>query len=233
MIPFYNVFIASLFVLASYTYWVSCVPPTPPASKVETKRPIPWVRIHGFVIATIICTVLLLSAYRALTNGYIENPLLLPQICSPSLLGNTSIMSPTAYLGCTLLFLGGYLRVAAQRALGKFFTWEISLKADHKLCTSGPYTLVRHPGYLGLWAVRIGGDVLLSSNGTVFRNCLHPHYALVMDIFVWYNYFFTAAIVVWMSYRADWEDGLMKREFDGAWRKWAERTRYRIVPYVY
>lgn len=34
--------------------------------------------------------------------------------------------------------------------LGNLFTFEVSIRNDHKLIQSGPYHTVRHPGYLGV-----------------------------------------------------------------------------------
>jgi protein-S-isoprenylcysteine O-methyltransferase Ste14 len=176
---------------------------------------------------------MLLSAYRILIdiNG---DSFILKHLCSTALRMPTSPALPRGvFMGYFLLLLGGYIRITAQRTLGQYFTWEISLKADHKLCTIGPYSVVRHPGYLGLWTVRLAIDIIQSLKGTVLNDCLYPRYPLLVNLFVWQNYLFTAVLFVWMSYRAKWEDDLMKKEFNGVWMKWVEQTPYRIVPYIY
>lgn len=233
MIQVHDAFAASFIVLASYAFWMSHVPPTPPASKTETKRPIPWIRIHAVVLAMIDCTSMLLSAYRALLNGSTTSPLFLNHICHTSMLHSSPGVPWLAFIGYSLILIGGYIRIAAQRTLGKFFTWEIALKPDHKLCTVGPYAVVRHPGYLGLWTLRIGIDIVHSSSGTVLRDCLYPRYPLLVNLLTLEGYLFTMALIIWMSFRAKWEDDLMKKEFKGAWNNWAEKTPYRVFPYIY
>ena len=52
--------------------------------------------------------------------------------------------------------LGGLIRYKCYRALGTMFTFEMSIRKDHMLVTSGPYSIVRHPGYTGIFLVVIG-----------------------------------------------------------------------------
>jgi protein-S-isoprenylcysteine O-methyltransferase len=49
-----------------------------------------------------------------------------------------------------LLFLAGFfLRIYAILYLGRFFTVNVALAANHRLIDSGPYRHVRHPSYSG------------------------------------------------------------------------------------
>ena len=43
------------------------------------------------------------------------------------------------------------------------FTFEMSIRKDHMLITSGPYGVVRHPGYTGFLLVVIGMLLLHAS----------------------------------------------------------------------
>ncbi|KAG6868919.1 hypothetical protein C0993_007693 [Termitomyces sp. T159_Od127] len=54
------------------------------------------------------------------------------------------------FIGTFFMALGGFIRYHCYRELGQLFTFELSLRADHKLVTTGPYSVVRHPGYLGV-----------------------------------------------------------------------------------
>ena len=42
-------------------------------------------------------------------------------------------------LGVCLLGVGTLIRVSCYRALGRFFTFELSIKTEHTLITEGPY----------------------------------------------------------------------------------------------
>src|SRR5437773_923394 len=54
------------------------------------------------------------------------------------------------YLFGFLLFLGGLiLRWYSIGYLGRYFTVDVSISAEHKLIDSGPYRHIRHPTYTG------------------------------------------------------------------------------------
>ncbi|KAF7791499.1 hypothetical protein EIP86_002515 [Pleurotus ostreatoroseus] len=40
--------------------------------------------------------------------------------------------------------------------MDRFFTWDLAIKDDHKLITSGPYAIVRHPGYIAAAMIGVG-----------------------------------------------------------------------------
>ncbi|KAF9449179.1 hypothetical protein P691DRAFT_812871, partial [Macrolepiota fuliginosa MF-IS2] len=58
--------------------------------------------------------------------------------------------SPLFFVGCFLTAFGGFIRYNCYKALGSMFTFEMSIRKDHALVTSGPYSIVRHPGYTGV-----------------------------------------------------------------------------------
>jgi len=48
-----------------------------------------------------------------------------------------------------LMWAGVVLRTWAVITLGRFFRQDVHIHDDHKLVTSGPYRVLRHPGYTG------------------------------------------------------------------------------------
>ncbi|KAG5643598.1 hypothetical protein DXG03_000606 [Asterophora parasitica] len=57
----------------------------------------------------------------------------------------------TQCIAATLLAgLGGYIRYRCYRELGTLFTFQVAIRKDHRLVTTGPYGAVRHPGYAGV-----------------------------------------------------------------------------------
>jgi protein-S-isoprenylcysteine O-methyltransferase Ste14 len=52
--------------------------------------------------------------------------------------------------------IGIVLRVYSISWLGKFFTANVAIAADHELIDNGPYRLVRHPSYTGALLTFLG-----------------------------------------------------------------------------
>jgi protein-S-isoprenylcysteine O-methyltransferase Ste14 len=57
-------------------------------------------------------------------------------------------------LGVNVAALG--LGIAARRTLGRYWSGEITQKADHELIRSGPYRFVRHPIYSAMLGMCVG-----------------------------------------------------------------------------
>ena len=60
--------------------------------------------------------------------------------------------------GGVLVLVGTVLHLAAKRALGRYWSNQIEIRGDHRLVTTGPYSVVRHPMYSSLlmWLTGIG-----------------------------------------------------------------------------
>src|ERR1700730_4699344 len=53
-----------------------------------------------------------------------------------------------------VLFLGGIsLRLWSFRTLGRYFTFTVQTSSDQPVITDGPYRVIRHPSYAGLFLV--------------------------------------------------------------------------------
>jgi protein-S-isoprenylcysteine O-methyltransferase Ste14 len=65
----------------------------------------------------------------------------------------------TLAVGVAVEMLGLFLAVWARNNLGRNWSGEISIKAEHELIRSGPYKLLRHPIYTGLLAMYVGAAV--------------------------------------------------------------------------
>lgn len=59
-------------------------------------------------------------------------------------------------IGICIFVIGMALRVYAILYLGRFFTINVAIAADHRLIDSGPYRLVRHPSYTGALMLFLG-----------------------------------------------------------------------------
>ncbi|KAF8164862.1 hypothetical protein B0H34DRAFT_686959, partial [Crassisporium funariophilum] len=70
---------------------------------------------------------------------------------------------------CTIL--GALIRRSCYRTLGRMFTFELSVRKNHQLVTSGPYSVVRHPSYTGGVMALLGALMCHTSPGSWFIEC--------------------------------------------------------------
>lgn len=50
---------------------------------------------------------------------------------------------------------GAMLRAWAVSELGSFFSWHVRVQPEQKVINTGPYKIVRHPGYTGAWILYV------------------------------------------------------------------------------
>ncbi|PIL33559.1 hypothetical protein GSI_04182 [Ganoderma sinense ZZ0214-1] len=144
-------------------------------------------------------------------------------------------LTPASAVGCLLGIIGGLGRIWCHRALGRFYVWDMVICDRHKLVTTGPYAVVRHPGYAAFVVMLSGNVLLLASTGSYFaeaglwgaESAAGWRWAtgLVMAHLAW-----VGASLCW---RTKDEDAMLRGEFGERWEEWARRTRYRLVPLVY
>src|ERR1043166_967426 len=68
-----------------------------------------------------------------------------------------------AGLGIGLMWIGLALRYWAIRTLGRFFRYKVVVQDEHRLVTTGPYRLLRHPSYTGALLTLIGVAMVMNN----------------------------------------------------------------------
>jgi protein-S-isoprenylcysteine O-methyltransferase Ste14 len=116
------------------------------------------------------------------------------------------------YLGLGLLVFA-YLLGTWAMAVNKFFELTVRIQKDrgHQVVGSGPYRIVRHPGYVAAIAGALASPLILSS--------------------VWV-FAPVAATVVLFVVRTALEDQTLQAEL-GGYPEYAVRTRYRLLPGIW
>jgi protein-S-isoprenylcysteine O-methyltransferase Ste14 len=113
--------------------------------------------------------------------------------------------------GAVLMIIGQTLFAVAKRANSFFYsTVRINKERNHTVCESGVYSLIRHPGYLGM---------IISITG--FPMVLHSYWAYVpagISIFI-------------LVLRTCLEDGYLKENLEG-YTQYTLKTRKLLIPGV-
>lgn len=80
--------------------------------------------------------------------------------------------------GSLLYFPGMLLVLAGRLTLGKYYFVSTGLGAqlfaDHQLITGGPYALMRHPMYTGVFLTAVGGLLIYFTWTTLLLACFAP-----------------------------------------------------------
>jgi len=155
-----------------------------------------------------------------------------PRLCLSEAGGDRLGLSNTFVAGWLLIMSGSALRDWCFRELGRHFTFHLAVRNSHKLVTSGPYAIVRHPAYLGFLVYGAGSVMCLFGSGSWTRECgILGTVGGQLFAVVWTG--LVVAISLLFFGRAALEDETLRKEFEGQWAEYARRTRYRIIPYIY
>ena len=145
---------------------------------------------------------------------------------------DSNYFSPAILSGTLALCLGSAIRWLSYHYLGRYFTFQLAIKKDHRLITDGPYSIVRHPSYTGAWLVMIGMAISQLGPGSVY-----------MELGLWKNTLtllagiFQLALIVYVGLvidlRVQKEDKALSEQFEVEWKAWAKRVPCRLIPFLY
>jgi protein-S-isoprenylcysteine O-methyltransferase Ste14 len=112
-----------------------------------------------------------------------------------------------------IMFFVGFGLAAWAEAVNKFFEPTVRIQTDRgqKVIDSGPYAIVRHPGYVSACLILLGVPL-----------CLGSLWALIPGVI--------SALI--MILRTHWEDETLQAELTG-YKQYAALVRYRLVPGVW
>lgn len=124
-----------------------------------------------------------------------------------------SALSPWFILPGLILLTGGFNLVYWAMAENTHFetTVRIQHDRDHRVITTGPYRIVRHPGYAGLIITNFGSAMILGSL---------------------YGFITAVATLIILVIRTWLEDRTLAAELDG-YPEFRDRTKYRLFPFIW
>ena len=97
--------------------------------------------------------------------------------------------------------------------LGKYFTRTLKTAESQPVIDAGPYSIVRHPGYLGNLIVFLGYTILMTQSVSAL---------LVISV---------VYAIIWRSRIAN-EERMLVRELGLPYERYMRRT-WRLIPFVY
>ena len=116
------------------------------------------------------------------------------------------------WIGVAVMVCGLALRLWSQAVLGRYYTTTLRHDDDQPILASGPYRLLRHPGYAGLLLAWVGAGLATAN------------WAVASAV--------TLLMVVAYSYRIAAEEAMLVSAFGGRYEEYMART-WRLVPYLY
>lgn len=116
--------------------------------------------------------------------------------------------------------------------MGRFFTWQLVVMKDHKLVTEGPYSIVRHPSYVGSLMIGVGAVLCHFSPGSWYAECIGWD-TLGSKLFtaIWGGW--TLLVPALLMGRVNKEDAVLRNEFPEEWEVYARKTPYKLFPFLY
>ncbi|KAG1872231.1 hypothetical protein F4604DRAFT_1681332 [Suillus subluteus] len=141
-------------------------------------------------------------------------------------------ITPIFLAGSLSVIAGGVLRLYCMLALGKFWSFPLSVRKEHKIITSGPYSIVRHPSYTGFLLQYVGIVIMHGSQGSWMRQSgiLQVPYMKVLAMIVLLMYTAIASVAIDRSLV---EDKILQRALGEDWENWAKKVKYRLLPGIY
>ncbi|KAJ7459301.1 hypothetical protein FB451DRAFT_1506517 [Mycena latifolia] len=152
-----------------------------------------------------------------------------PYITRVSLASHPSIRTtPLFVIGVIAVVIGSSIRLSCFRALGQFFTFDLTIHPRHRLVTTGPYRYARHPAYTGSLTAIAGLALSHLSPGSWLWECgpLHRAPASAVAIgAVWWLYTLSMGLK-----RAPLEDAQMRALFPKEWDMYAKAVPRWFIP---
>jgi protein-S-isoprenylcysteine O-methyltransferase Ste14 len=124
-----------------------------------------------------------------------------------------SQLNPWFILPGMILYTGGFNLVYWAMAENTHFetTVRIQHERNHRVISTGPYRIVRHPGYAGLIIANFGSTMILGSM---------------------YGFITAFATLIILGIRTWLEDRTLAAELQG-YQEYRKKVRYRLLPFIW
>ncbi|KAI0725762.1 hypothetical protein C8Q72DRAFT_785029 [Fomitopsis betulina] len=245
MYPLCSVARLSLLFCAAFTNGIAFTPPGPPPNRNERMRhSSAWEKVFNTVVPHLtrymenIGWVIFFS--EAIASLTFHSPTFPPSQYILRLLTHFGLppspntrISPALLLGTALAATGALIRTRCYHALGRFFTFQLAVRRaqGQRLCTAGPYAIVRHPSYSGLIMTISAFALWTAGPGSLLRESGWLATS-VGKAWFWAQNSVNVYAVGSLLLRTRVEDKALKDEFGTEWESWEGEVPYKIFPWV-
>lgn len=101
-------------------------------------KPKTYLQTLPLILSTVTLVILIISLFRIGTLEYKDDYQLL------------------RIVGLVFYLIFSWIQIWATKVLGDNYSQDIAIKKDHKLITSGPFKIIRHPQYLSQFLLDLG-----------------------------------------------------------------------------
>jgi protein-S-isoprenylcysteine O-methyltransferase Ste14 len=134
-------------------------------------------------------------------------------------MGLDTVRFQWSFMPFWLTFVGIFMFISVSSialwamSVNKFFEWTARIQDDRQqyVCTSGPYHIVRHPGYIGLIVSMLSYPFILGS---------------------WWGFVLSGISAIVIIIRTAQEDSMLQNELPG-YREYSRQVKYRLIPFVW
>ncbi|KAJ7766566.1 hypothetical protein DFH07DRAFT_915952 [Mycena maculata] len=141
-------------------------------------------------------------------------------------------ITPIFLLGWALNICGTCIRLYCYRRLRTLFTFQLSIRENHNLITTGLYSIIRHPSYTGGVLAGVGVTLCHLAPGSWLVECsgfVRPGESWVYKVVpIWVVGLSLAFLGLGTRIRK--EDQMLRKRFGREWEVWAERVPYKVFP---
>ena len=116
------------------------------------------------------------------------------------------------WIGLVLFWGGISLRLWSFHSLGRYFTFTVQTSSDQPVIDAGPYRVIRHPSYAGLFLVIVAVGLFIGNWWSLL--CL------------------TLAVAAGLVFRIRVEERALMETLGDNYRRYAA-TRKRLVPFIW
>lgn len=115
------------------------------------------------------------------------------------------------WVGVLLMLSGLSLRYWAAKILGRFYTRTLQTDTDQEIVDRAPYSVIRHPGYLGTFLMEIGAGLAVTN------------WIVLVTL--------TTIGALSRFYRIQVEEEMLKTKFGEQYQAYRDKT-WKLVPFI-